>query len=301
MGFLKSALKDFKPTKAYFVGLDSDGCVFDTMGIKQRECFCPWMIKHFHLQAIASAARECKDFADLFSTTRGFNRHRTLKRILAELLPSHPVVKARHFQVIQLPHYFEWVDNPDSTLSNSGLRRAISSESDPEAKREFELVLEWSEKVNWAISEIVEGIPPFPKVRESLEQLQNMADTIVVSATPREALMKEWEEHNIAQYVTMIAGQEMGTKIEQLSLASVGKYEKNRVLMIGDALGDHAAARASNALFYPINPGQENASWERFHSEAIGRFFKGTFAGDYERKLVEEFNLLFPEKPGWVK
>jgi hypothetical protein len=40
-------LKDFKPKKKFFVGIDSDGCAFDTMGIKQRECFCPWMIGCF--------------------------------------------------------------------------------------------------------------------------------------------------------------------------------------------------------------------------------------------------------------
>jgi hypothetical protein len=32
---LATALKEFKVTKKYFVGIDSDGCVFDTMGIKQ--------------------------------------------------------------------------------------------------------------------------------------------------------------------------------------------------------------------------------------------------------------------------
>jgi len=27
------SLKDFKPEKKFFVGIDSDGCAFDTMGI----------------------------------------------------------------------------------------------------------------------------------------------------------------------------------------------------------------------------------------------------------------------------
>jgi hypothetical protein len=90
-------LKEFQPRTEFFVGIDSDGCAFDTMGIKHRECFCPWMIGCFGLQPVAQAARECKEFADLFSKTRGANRHKTLKRILAELLPSHPTVKIRKF------------------------------------------------------------------------------------------------------------------------------------------------------------------------------------------------------------
>jgi hypothetical protein len=34
-------LEDLKPQKEFFIGIDSDGCVFDTMEIKQKECFCP--------------------------------------------------------------------------------------------------------------------------------------------------------------------------------------------------------------------------------------------------------------------
>jgi hypothetical protein len=33
------ALRELKPTKKYLVAIDSDGCAFDAMGIKQRECF----------------------------------------------------------------------------------------------------------------------------------------------------------------------------------------------------------------------------------------------------------------------
>ena len=85
------ALKDLKPKNDFFVGIDSDGCAFDTMGIKQRECFCPWLIGYFGLQPVAQAARECKEFADLFSKTRGANRHKTSKRIISELLPTPPI------------------------------------------------------------------------------------------------------------------------------------------------------------------------------------------------------------------
>ena len=46
-------LHDFQPEHEFFIGIDSDGCAFDTMGIKQRECFCPWMISYFGLQPVA--------------------------------------------------------------------------------------------------------------------------------------------------------------------------------------------------------------------------------------------------------
>ena len=294
-------LKNFKPTKEYFAGIDSDGCVFDTMGIKQRECFCPWMIAYFGLQPVAQAARECKEFADLFSKTRGANRYKTIKLILSELLPSHPMVKNRNFKVPQYPYYFAWVDDPKSLLSDSGLKQAISSASNPDAKRELELVLQWSERVNWSVKEIVKGIPPFPFVKESLQKLQKMADVIVVSATPTEALQREWEEHDIAKYAAIIAGQEMGTKKEHLKLSAGIKYKPNRVLMVGDAPGDYQAAKANNALFFPINPGHEEKSWELFYKKGIEKFVSGKYAGDYENKLVKEFEALLPENPNWRK
>ena len=291
-------LKDLKPQKEFFVGIDSDGCAFDTMGIKQRECFCPWLIGYFGLQPVAEAARQCKDFADLFSKTRGANRHKTSKRIISELLPAHPMVKQRGFQVPDFPHYFKWVDDPNSLLSNDGLKQAIEN-ADGEVKKELELVLAWSERVNWAIERIVKDIPPIPYVRESLEKICPQADIVVVSSTPLEALEREWAEHDIAKYVAVIAGQEMGKKSQHLKDAAVGKYDNSHILMIGDAPGDMKAAKANDVLFYPINPGDEIKSWKRFHDEAFDKFIAGRYAGEYEEKLITEFDSYLPENPQW--
>ena len=295
-----ACLKQFRPKHEWFVGIDSDGCAFDTMGIKQRECFCPWLIGYFGLQPVAQAARQCKDFADLFSKTRGANRHKTAKRIIAELLPEHPMVKARAFQVPQFPHYFAWVDDPESVLSNDGLKMAIEK-SNGDVRKELELALEWSERVNWAIERIVKGMPPFPYVRESLEKIQPSADVIVVSATPNEALAREWAEHDIAKYVEIIAGQEMGKKAQHLDYATTGKYEKGKVLMIGDAPGDRKAADSVGALFYPVNPGAEIESWKRFHDEAFDKFISGEYAGEYQAQLIAEFDARLPELPPWER
>ena len=298
---LAKPLKDFKAKREFFVGIDSDGCAFDTMGIKQRECFCPWLIGYFGLQPVAQGARECKEFADLFSKTRGLNRHKIIKRIIAELLPSHPMVKARNFQVPQFPHYFAWVDDPNSLLSNDGLRHAIGETSNPDARGELENVLAWSERVDAAVKDIVKGMPPFPFVRESLKKITQLADIIVVSATPCEALSREWEEHDIAKYAEVIAGQEMDKKAEHLNYATKGRYEENHILMVGDAPGDMKAAMANDALFYPINPGDEAQSWKRFHDEAFDKFINGQYAGIYEEKVIAEFEKYLPETPPWKK
>lgn len=294
----RKKLEVFQLKHDFLVCIDSDGCVFDTMGIKQRECFTPWMIAYFGLQPVAQAARECKEFADLFSKTRGANRHITLKRILTELLPSHPLVRRRGFRVPQLPHYFAWVEQAKDELSNEGLKKAIAQAKTEEERKEFELVLAWSERVNWAIKEIVKGIPPFPYVRETLEKLSAVADVVVVSQTPVEALEREWAEHGINRYASLICGQEMGTKSQQIA-ATARHYERGHVIMIGDAPGDLEAARENGVLFYPIIPGAEENSWEEFYRVALDRFLSGTYRGSYEEEKIAQFERALPERPPW--
>jgi phosphoglycolate phosphatase-like HAD superfamily hydrolase len=71
--------------------------------------------------------------------------------------------------------------------------------------------------------------------------------------------------------------------------------------MIGDSPGDLKAAKANNALFYPINPGREEQSWERFHNEAADKFINEQYAGDYQDQLIAEFEACLPETPPWEK
>ena len=71
------------------------------------------------------------------------------------------------------------------------------------------------------------------------------------------------------------------------------------MLMIGDAPGDLKAARATGVMFYPVNPGHEEDSWQRLRGEALDRFFAGSYGGDYEAARIAEFEKLLPETPPW--
>jgi phosphoglycolate phosphatase-like HAD superfamily hydrolase len=124
---------------------------------------------------------------------------------------------------------------------------------------------------------------------------------MVVSATPGEALQREWHEHGLHRHVALIAGQELGSKKEHLALAAAGRYEASNVLMVGDAPGDRKAAEANGVLFYPINPGREDESWQRFYEEALPRFFDGRYSGGYMEQRVAEFEALLPETPPWKR
>src|SRR5436309_6668096 len=224
-------LKDFKPTKPFFVGLDSDGCIFDSMEIKHKECFTPMFIKHFQLQAVSKYAREVWDFVNLYSKTRGANRFPALSRAL-NLLRERPQVQARNVRVPETSALDEWVAR-ETKLGNATLAAEVQS-----GNQALALIKVWSDAVNAAIEEIVRGVPPFPLVRESLEKLNQRADALCISQTPAAALGREWAEHGLDKFVKLIAGQEMGTKTEHLKLAAAGKYPPHRILMIGDAPGD---------------------------------------------------------------
>ena len=282
---------EFTPRHDYLVGIDSDGCAFDTMELKHKECFIPNIVNYWELQGVSKYAREAAEFVNLYSRSRGINRFPALVEVL-EWLEKRPEVRARGV-TIRIPESLrQWIKT-ETKLGNPALKKAVESDGDPDLR----LTLEWSEAVNRAVAGMVRGVPPFPFVRESLEKLSDKADIMVVSATPQEALQREWEEHDLAQYVVAICGQEVGTKTEHLHAAS--KYAEGRTLMIGDAPGDYKAAVANRALFFPVNPGAEEASWKRLYAEGIDRFLSGTFAGEYEQSLLAEFDSYLPEKPPW--
>jgi len=286
-------LKDFKPSKEFFIGIDSDGCVFDSMEIKHKECFCPNFIKYFELQKISKYAREAWDFVNLYSKTRGCNRFLAVKHTL-DLLRKRKEVLARNAEIVETTFLEKWV-SAESKLGNPALEKYLAEKNIPE----LEKVLNWSVAVNNSIADMVYGIPPFPFVKNSLLTLSENADIMVVSQTPEEALVREWKENDIEKFARLIAGQEFGTKKEHIALAAKGKYDDNKILMIGDAPGDFAAAKENGVLFYPIVPGNEEKSWQLFYNTAISKFFSGTYKGDFENNLIDEFNRCLPEKPAW--
>jgi phosphoglycolate phosphatase-like HAD superfamily hydrolase len=288
-------LAELQPQSKFFVGIDSDGCAFDTMEIKHKECFCPNTIKYWDLQGVSKYAREAVEFVNLYSKWRGINRWPALVMVF-DLLRERPEVTTRAIAVTEARQLRAFIDS-GFALSNDGLKAYLKEHPHDELERG----LAWSQAVNAAIADMVHGVPPFPYVRESLERMKSEIDMIVVSATPTEALIREWQEHGIDKYVRVIAGQEMGSKSQHLALAAKGKYPPHHSLMIGDAPGDMKAARDNDALFYPTNPGAENQSWERFYKEAYQRFVAGTYAGEYERALIAEFEAYLPDVPPWRK
>lgn len=277
----------------FLVAIDSDGCAFDSMEIKHKECFIPHFIKFFGLQPVSRFAREACEFTNLYSTTRGANRFKAYTLALT-LLEQRAEVKARGVTIPKMTNLRAWIAR-ESKLSSGTCAAEAEATGDPEIK----IAAAWSKAVDATIKELVENVPPFPLVRESLEKLKTVADIIVCSATPTPALEKEWDEHGIRGYVATICGQEAGSKAEILKGAIAKGYDLSRVIMIGDAPGDRDAARKNNISFYPVNPNNEEPCWQRFFDIAADRFLAGTYAGAYEAAVNAEFDKYLPENPPW--
>jgi len=293
--YSKEDLKGLQPEHATLVAIDSDGCVLPTMEIKQKECFHPLIIEHWQLEAIARYVREVAEFVNLYSCWRGTNRFVALVKTF-DLLRERAEVRAAGVAVPRLDSLRGYIA-AGGRLSNEGLSQEVERTGDAELRS----VLQWSLAVNEAIERKVKGVGPCEWARRAIERIARDSDLIVVSQTPEDALLREWREHGLDGYVRVIAGQELGTKAEQLELAVSSKYDSHSVLVVGDAPGDLAAARSVGASFYPIMPGDEERSWELLCCEAYDKFLAGEYHGDYEQRLVQLFEALLPSEPPWAR
>ncbi|MHC4885654.1 MAG: HAD family hydrolase [Planctomycetota bacterium] len=265
----------------FFVGIDSDGCVFDTMEVKQRECFLPALIAAWSLEAVAPLVEEIWCRVNLYAESRGLNRFPALLQTFAAL-------QERGVEVESLSQLRRWTEE-ETRWATVTLADRVAQDPDPALER----VLAWSRESDRRIAERVRNLPPFPHAREALTALAERADLQVLSLTPNEALRREWGAQGLDGLVQNFAGQESGPKVEHLRRAVEGGYGRDRILMIGDAPGDLRAAETAGVLFFPILPGCEAESWLRFTADALPRFFAGSYRGAYQTACIAQFQANF--------
>ena len=138
-------LRDFKPSKEFFVGIDSDGCVFNSMEVKHNDSFSVNLIKYFGLQALSRQVHQAWDFVNLYSQTRGVNRFKAIPLVLDQMRDM-PRVKKSGARLPELTYLRQWIKS-ETQLGNPKLKEKIAGASGPE-KAELEQVLEWSKAVN---------------------------------------------------------------------------------------------------------------------------------------------------------
>lgn len=290
--FTKDDLINFLPKFDTFTGIDSDGCVFDTMEIKQKDFFHPHIIRHWDLEAIEPQVRAAAEFVYLYSTYRGLNRFLGLCKTF-ELLQDWP--EARDHAALPDPEDLRAYCDSGLPLSN----QTIKSEAERTGCTLLAEAHDWSVELNDDIDRNMPDPPPFSGVETALKHIGQNSDAIVISQTQAVALLKDWYRDDLAKYVSVIAGPELGSKIDHFTMAAVNRYPSSAILMIGDAPGDLATAQAIGCNFYPINPGHEVESWQRFLDEAYDCFLDGGFSEDYQSQLNREFKALLPGTPPW--
>jgi phosphoglycolate phosphatase-like HAD superfamily hydrolase len=275
---MRSNILEFVKNKDFLVCVDSDGCAMDTMDIKHEECFAPKAIEEWKLQQIRERFLEVWNTVNLYSKTRGINRFKGLVK-------TFEVLSEEGFAIPRFDAILQWTET-SKELSNPALIKAIDETGDEQLIK----TLEWSNAVNTAIKELPEVDKPFPKVKDGLDIISSVADIAIVSSANSGAVEAEWSRHQLNSYVQVMLGQEAGSKAFCIEALKKHGYLSDCVLMVGDAPGDLEAAIKNQVLFYPILVGKEKFSWERLSFEALSKFTEGSYRGEYQNKLIEEFN-----------
>ena len=268
----------------------------DNMEMKHKECFCPAFVDAYDLQAASRYARECWEYVNLYSRSRGCHRFKAVTQAL-RLFYARPEVQERSVDVLDVAPLEQWVEETD-TLSHQALEAYLGTHAD--AHESLKRTLYWSNELEELVSRFVRGITPFPHVKDVLALLGERADVVLVSATRHDTLLKENTDSGVAALFSFITGQEYGTKSEIIArLLTIGGYDPDNVLKIGDAPGDHKAAVDNGVLFYPIIPRGEVASWQKLSSDAAAHFFDGTYKdGPMQRAIDAFYDTLLPA-PAW--
>lgn len=276
-------INSFVKEKEYLICIDSDGSAMDTMTTKHEKCFGPAAVEVWELQNIEDVFLKRWNEINLYSKTRGINRFEGVVETFNDL-------KAEGLELPDIDNLEEWV-NTTSELSNESLKKEIEKKRE---KEDLKSALRWSQLVNNKISEEKEAISGiFAGVEAALAKVYDFSDLAVVSSANYEALIEEWNNYNLTKYVEIILAQDAGSKAANIADLKNKGYSSDKVLMVGDALGDLKSAKENNVLFYPILPGQEEKSWQRFVEESSKIFFENCYKGEYEEKLISEFkNIL---------
>lgn len=274
---MENAFEEYKKSQEFLVCIDSDGCAMNTMEIKHRKCFAPEIIKTWGLFEKEEYILNLWYDLNLYKKTRGINRFKGLAE-------TFKIISKEGIEIEDLNSLINWVETTNE-LSNRSLLKEIEKTN----SKILKMTYEWSLNVNIAIEDLPKGDEPFENVKEGLEKLSKIVDVAVVSSANDEALKDEWNRNDFVKYLRALLGQGSGTKEHCIAELKKKGYEVEKILMVGDALGDLDAALKNNVKFYPILVNKEGYSWERLVNEAVPKLINGTFDEVYQNQLIEEF------------
>ncbi len=265
----------------FLVCVDSDGCVMDTMNCKHFHCFGPCMVTEWGLEQWKEEILDRWNVINLFSMTRGINRFKGLAMALGE-------INEKYTPITGISALQEWADNAPA-LSNDAVMKAAEDAADADAKLIFQKALSWSKAVNKAIVALPEELKvPYEGAKEGLAAAHTFADVAMVSSANRDAVEEEWGKFGLLEHTDIVLAQDVGSKAACIAAMLKFGYDKEKVVMIGDAPGDCDAAERNGVHYYPILVNHEKDSWDEAVNTAFARLQSGSFA-DYASHKKEEF------------
>ena len=276
-----SIFDSFEKKYEYLVCVDSDGCVMDTMNCKHFHCFGPCMVDEWELGQWRQEILDRWNYVNLFSMTRGINRFKGLAKALSEVNEKYKPIPGVAF----LQH---WADTAPA-LSNDAVIKAGEEATDPQAKEIFAKALSWSKAVNNSIVALPEELKvPYEGAKEGLAAAHAFADVAMVSSANRDAVEEEWGKFGLLEHTDIVLAQDVGSKAACIAEMLKFGYDKDKVLMIGDAPGDCDAAEKNGVHYYPILVNHEKQSWDEAVSVAFEKLRSGAYS-QYGSEMKAKF------------
>ncbi|MBQ9007731.1 MAG: HAD hydrolase-like protein [Clostridia bacterium] len=268
----------------FLIGIDSDGTAFDSMNIKHLDAFIPAALEIWPMdQSTAEAFIRIEKTVNLFSSLRGINRYPGLLEVFDRLKKECPDAAGLP-DLTALRAYLAG----ESRYSPVTLKAWLSAHP----SGELEKVLAWSDRADTLFARACDGLQPFPGVRESLAEACKTATVAVVSSAARVGLEKDWAAGGLTPCVDLLMSQDDGSKTAQLQKAMATCHSPVTALMLGDTDSDGQCAHEAGALFYPIMPGDEAASWQRFRKEILPLFLAGKYDAIQEKKYYDQLKAM---------
>ncbi len=280
---MADSLTEFTKQHEYLICVDSDGCAMDTMDIKHIRCFGPCMVDEWGLEEWKEEILARWNEINLYTMTRGINRFKGLAMALRE-------IDEKYRKIDDLEALGAWADTAPE-LSNDALRKKIEENQaagDPHIS--LEKALSWSNAVNHSISKLAQDErKPFEGVDMALTLAHRQADVVIVSSANLGAVLEEWDLYGLLEHTDVVLAQDSGSKAFCIGEMLKKGYEKDHVLMCGDAPGDLDAAQQNGVFYFPILVKHEAESWAEFTDEAFTRLIEGTYGGGYQEERIQAF------------
>ncbi len=275
---MSNTLENFKKNKDFIICIDSDGCAIDTMDIKHIKCFGPCMVTEWELEEWEKPILDRWNQVNLYTLTRGINRFKGLATALFEINDKYKKIEG-------IEALLKWVEET-AELSNESLQIEIEKVDNICLKK----ALSWSIQVNKCIDLLTDDEKCiFKGVKEAILECKKYCDIAIVSSANEKAVLDEWKSHGVLEYVDIVLTQNVGTKEYCINKLLEKGYKNNRVLMIGDSMGDLKSAKKNDVLFYPIMVKKEEFSWNRFRENILQNFINNLYDEKMENNIIDEF------------